>query len=238
MIGVKNHKSHTQVDEQRQIDEKIEDIHRAQSGDQRALNRFVQQNTGLVGDIAKQYRGKAEWNDLINAGLLGVAIAAKRFDITRGCRFSNYANWYIHNEIQILLGDIRGFNRNLSRNLNVIHEATRCLTIELGREPTLEELSEFTNFSQDRILRAWGKFYIAKASSLNQAFEESEHDWLESQADMKVDVWRFVENEEISNKLCELEKIGYLEHRQILIWIAKIHGYNNQQIGRQLGLWG
>lgn len=59
---------------------------------------------GLIASVAKRYRkfvgGCLEWQDLMQAGWLGVNHAAERFDHSRGFKFSTYAQWWIRTFIQ------------------------------------------------------------------------------------------------------------------------------------------
>lgn len=59
---------------------------------------------GLIGRMVQRYRrfigGCIEWDDLFQAGWLGVHHAAERFDPTRGFKFSTYAQWWIRTFIQ------------------------------------------------------------------------------------------------------------------------------------------
>jgi RNA polymerase sigma factor (sigma-70 family) len=59
---------------------------------------------GLVAKLAKRYRrfigGCLEWEDLMQAGWLGVHKAAEKFDHTRGLKFSTYAQYWIQAYVQ------------------------------------------------------------------------------------------------------------------------------------------
>lgn len=59
---------------------------------------------GLIGRVVQRYKrfigGCIEWEDLFQAGWLGLHHAAERFDPERGFKFSTYANWWIRAFIQ------------------------------------------------------------------------------------------------------------------------------------------
>ena len=62
---------------------------------------FIADNTGLVHACAQRFRGRGiEYDDLFQAGCVGLVKAADRFDAGRGLRFSTYA-------VPVILGEIK-----------------------------------------------------------------------------------------------------------------------------------
>lgn len=62
-------------------------------------NSLIMDNLKLVGHIASKYRSRPDYNDIVQAGMVGLCEAAMRFDETRGNKFSTYAGSYIHGHI-------------------------------------------------------------------------------------------------------------------------------------------
>lgn len=83
-------------------DEEITWGRRARAGEQQAINRLTLANTRLVVTIARKYVrvGGVPLADLIAEGNLGLLHAITKFDPDRGLRFSTYAGWWIHHDIQ------------------------------------------------------------------------------------------------------------------------------------------
>ena len=53
---------------------------------------FIKENMGLVYRCAKRFRGRGiEFDDLVQAGCLGLGKATDAFDWERGVKFSTYA---------------------------------------------------------------------------------------------------------------------------------------------------
>ncbi len=72
------------------IAEKIKD------GDEEALTQLVQANLRFVVSVAKGYQNLGlPLSDLINEGNLGLMVAAKRFDGSKGFKFISYAVWHL-----------------------------------------------------------------------------------------------------------------------------------------------
>ena len=73
---------------------------RARAGDKEAFDRMVTSNLRLVVKVAKEYKGRGLLIlDLISEGNIGLMQAVRKFDPSRGCRFSTYAIWWIRQAI-------------------------------------------------------------------------------------------------------------------------------------------
>lgn len=108
-------------------------------------DELISENLGLVHSCANKFRNRGiEYDDLFSAGCLGLVKAADGFDETLGFRFSTYAVPAILGEIKRLFRD--GGAVKVSRSLKEkSREAIKLrdeLSVSLGREPTVSELSE------------------------------------------------------------------------------------------------
>ncbi len=82
-------------------DEEFELARRIAGGDCEARNRLVQANLGLVGTIAREFRGRGlDYEDLKAEGNLGLIRAAEEFNPRFGTRFSTYAAYWIKQAIR------------------------------------------------------------------------------------------------------------------------------------------
>ena len=78
--------------------------------DRAERNELVEKNIGLVHACANKFRGKgAEYDDLFQAGCVGIIKAAENFDPERGFSFSTYA-------VPKIAGEIRRFLRSSGAN--------------------------------------------------------------------------------------------------------------------------
>lgn len=106
---------------------------------------LIKDNFGLVHACANKFRGRGvEYDDLFQAGCVGLVKAADNFDFSRGFAFSTYA-------VPVILGEIRRIfrdggaikiGRSLKEKARNAMKLRDELSVELGREPTVSELAE------------------------------------------------------------------------------------------------
>ena len=106
---------------------------------------LITENMGLVHTCAHRFTGKGiEYEDLFQAGCMGLVKAFDAFDRERGVRFSTYA-------VPVILGEIRRLFRDggtvkVSRTLKELSIRTarerEKFALKEGREPTIKELAE------------------------------------------------------------------------------------------------
>ncbi len=127
----------------------IKDINRRMSiGEakaRRAKKEMVEANLRLVISIAKKYTNRGlQFLDLIQEGNIGLMKAVDKFEYRRGYKFSTYATWWIRQAITRSIADQARTIRipvHMIETINKIVRSSRQLILELGREPTPEELS-------------------------------------------------------------------------------------------------
>jgi len=118
-------------------------------------NRLIQANLRLVINIAKKYLNKGlSFLDLIQEGNMGLMKAAEKYDYQKGYKFSTYSTWWIRQAITRAIADYARTIRvpvHVLETMNKITKVTISLFQELGREPTLEEISEKAGIPLEKV---------------------------------------------------------------------------------------
>ncbi|MBS1371766.1 MAG: sigma-70 family RNA polymerase sigma factor [Lentisphaeria bacterium] len=116
-----------------------------QTEDER-VNALIEQNLRLVQKIANDFLGRGlSWDDLVSEGNRGLITAARKFDPSRGARFSTYSAWWIKQAIrQAIAEQSRTVRVPIGTQINWrrIRKVAKELAEKLKREPTDEEVAE------------------------------------------------------------------------------------------------
>jgi len=129
----------------------------AREGDKAARKRLIESNLRLVISVAKKYRGRGvSFEDLIQEGNSGLIKAVERFDPDMGNRFSTYATWWIRQAVTRAVADHARTVRLPSHVVDALFRLRRAdntLSIELGRDPSEEELAERLGIKPEEVRR-------------------------------------------------------------------------------------
>lgn len=128
---------------------------KALAGDKTAIDKLVESNLLLVVSIAKRYNGCGlPLLDLIQEGNIGLITAAKKYDGTKGFRFSTYATYWIRQSISRALGEHGRTIRipaNMIDLLNKVKKTAGELSQTLNRSPKDEEIAAALGVEVDKV---------------------------------------------------------------------------------------
>ena len=133
-------------------------------------DEIVELHLPLALYLARRYEGRGEpFDDIAQAGALGLVKAVDRFDPGRGVEFSTFAG-------QTILGEIRRHfrdrtwgvhvHRSLQERTGHVGRCIRDMTQELGRPPTVAEVSGWAGVSEEQVLEALECIRACRMASL------------------------------------------------------------------------
>ena len=133
-------------------DEQLVLVKEAQAGSVRAAQRLTEGNLRFVVTIAKEYLNSGiPIDDLVNEGNIGLIKSINKFNTNLEYKFISYAVWWIRQGIiQSIYESSEMIRMPINRIgiKNKILKAKEILFNELHRDPTVEELSSFTEIAE------------------------------------------------------------------------------------------
>lgn len=150
-------------------------IAKSQQGDKEAREVLIEKNLGLVHAIVRRFAGRGvETEDLFQIGTIGLIKAIDHFDLSYDVKFSTYAVPLISGEIKRFLRDDGPVkvSRTLKEQAMKIRLVRQKLQGALGREPTLQEISEEADMSVEEIVAATEADY--KVESIDASIYQSD----------------------------------------------------------------
>lgn len=181
---------------------------------------FIENNLGLVHSICKRFSGRGiEYDDLYQAGCIGLIKATDAFDEERGLMFSTYA-------VPVIMGEVRRLFRDggavkVSRSvkelaLHIGRERQR-LEQKLGREPAVSEIAEALGVSNEDITEA----ICASQPTVSLTYDGED-------GTSEAEIPYMSVEEEISDKLCLDQAFKMLDETEKKIMNYRYFGFLTQ----------
>ena len=138
-------------------DQMDELLRKANAGDETARQALIEGNLRLVLSVIQRFEKRGESpDDLFQVGCIGLIKAISNFDPTKNVRFSTYG-------VPMIAGEVRRYLRDnsairVSRSIrDVAYKVLQCkenLLLQLGREPTIEEIAKELGLPMEDISEA------------------------------------------------------------------------------------
>lgn len=206
-------------------------IKEAQSGNEAAREQLIEQNTGLVKNIALKFAGTGyEFEDLLQIGFIGLLKAVDRFNTEYDVMFSTYAVPMILGEIKRHLRDdgrvkVSRQIKQEVRNMRKAYEEFRHIH---GRSPKLSELAEQMEISVEELLRL---MEASDAMSIPESLDDPERTETMAESEYREQEERRIDMIYLKSAIGKLAE----RERQVII-LRYFKDMTQQQIADRLGI--
>ena len=217
-------------------EETLELITKAQEGDEYSKNKLIENNLGLVRSVVSKFLNIGyDRDDLFQLGSIGLIKAIYKFDSQFNVRFSTYA-------VPMILGEIKRYLRDdgmikVSRSLKQIAVKAKVegesLSKKLGREPTIDELSNALGVEKEDLVMALES--NSSVEYLQGVIHEEEGSPIRLIDKISLDTMS--EEEKVIDNLLLKEVLGKLEKRERqIIMLRYFEDKTQSEIGEILNI--
>ena len=188
-------------------------------------DKLIEKNLYMAEILAKKYVNRGiDYDDLFQVASLGLIYAIDRYDISKGFEFSSFAMPTIVGEIKRYFRDkgwVIRVPRRIQENSKKVNNAKYHLTQELGRTPTIKDIADYVELSEEEVLEIMEASKVYTPQSLDQSFENSDSEDKDTnlidivgEEDKEFD---FIDNQDFIRKT--LDKLTEVEKQIILILV-------------------
>ncbi len=191
-----------------------------------AKNYLVNNNLMLVIPYAKKYYSpNLPLLDRIQEGNTGVIIAAERFDYRKKNKFSTYAVWWIRQAILRAISESNEIRIPLQAYCNIkrVEKSMGELRGNLEGEPSIKEVSENTEFTEEKVKNIFLHMKTRTTSSLQDKLSDGE-----------TEMGDLIENENSENAELETTKANLNE--TIIKTLKKLRPRDEEVIKMRFGI--
>lgn len=206
-------------------------IQSSQKGDQQAKETLILENSGLIWSVVRRFVGRGvESDDLYQLGCVGFLKAVDGFDLNFGTQFSTYAVPKIAGEIRRFLRDdgIVKVSRGIKERAASIKHMRNQLIHALGREPSIQEISDQTGFTIEEII---------SAENATASIESIQQDTGESGFSLEDILTKSETEDQMVEQISLYQAIEKLPERDsLVIHLRYFHGLTQERVSRVLGV--
>ena len=192
----------------KQKDKSVEELFREyeETKDLKIREQLIEEHLYIAEILAKKYTNKGiEYDDLFQVASIGLILAVDRFDVSRGYKFSSYATPTIIGEIKKHFRD-KGWVIRVPRRIQElskrVNNAKTFLSQTLQRSPTIGDIAEYLETTEEEVLEAMEASKVYSPQSLDAAFDSYDDDREMNLADLigeedayyeKIETWDFIQ---------------------------------------------
>ncbi|MBN7773359.1 SigB/SigF/SigG family RNA polymerase sigma factor [Clostridium aminobutyricum] len=201
-------------------------------------NQIVEAYLYMVEILIRRYLNKGvDYDDLYQVGAMALVAAVDRFDPEKGFEFSSFAT-------PTILGEIKRYFRDKEWSMKVprrtkeislkLSSAKEELFEKCGRTPTVAELAEHLELTQEEVLEAIESSKAYATYSLNQSIDDSERELVnyEKFASIEEKGYNSVEDFEIIKAVFK----NFNEKEKSVFKLRYVENKTQSDIAEQLGV--
>lgn len=208
-------------------------IRRSQAGDQAARDILVEKNVRLVWSVVQRFLNRGyDPDDLFQIGSIGLLKSVDKFDLSYDVKFSTYAVPMIIGEIQRFIRDDGAVkvSRSLKELGNKIRRARDELAKRDGKVPTISDLAEYLEVSQEEILMA--QEAGRSPASIHETVYENDGDPI-----ILIDQISDEDNNRWFDKIALEEAIRELDERErLIVYLRYYKDQTQSEVAVRLGI--
>jgi len=213
-------------------DEIRELLVKSQAGDKMARDILIERNVRLVWSVIQRFLHRGyESDDLFQIGCIGLMKAIDKFDLTYEVKFSTYAVPMIIGEVQRFLRDdgTVKVSRSLKELANKIRATKEVLTRKLERSPTISEIANELQLTNEEIAEA------QEAARIPQSIHETVY---ENGGEAITLIDQLAENvHEPVEKLAIMDAVDKLPKReQLIIFLRYYQDQTQAEVAARLNI--
>lgn len=214
-----------------------EEIIKAQKGDEEAMASLINNNIGLVYNIARRFYDRGyEKEDLNQIGTMGLIKSIRKFDINYDVKLSTYAVPFIIGEIKRYIRDDGKVkvSRSIKELAQKIGQLQREYIQKEGKDIKIEEIAQILKVSKEDIAIAIDATSSSSVVSINEKVSDNSGKEMDLEDVLKD---KKDEMQEITNKLTVEKLLKELKERERKILILRYYKGNTQcQVAKMLGI--
>ena len=208
------------VGNEEEFNNDIEDIIKAQKGNEDTMEKLIESNKGLIWSIIRRFKDRGiEIDDLYQIGVLGLIKSIKKFDTTFDVRLSTYAVPYIMGEIKRHIRDDGPIkvSRSIKELGRKVMEIQREQLKKTGQDISISQVAKKLKVSKEEVALALDSFNPVESIYSNMSDKEDGQTLLDT-ISSNVD-----EQQEIINRLSLKQLIEDLDNNEKQIIILRYY---------------
>jgi RNA polymerase sigma-B factor len=217
------------------IDELFE-LHRDRQ-DPAVVEELVRRFEPLARSVARRYHSRGEpLEDLTQVATVGLLKAIAKFDPSRGFAFTSYAT-------PTMLGELKRYFRDSGWAVHVprgvkeraveLARVTEALSSRLGRSPSLTELAEALDASEEQTLEAIEAYHARHAAPLDHGSDDDESPQLAPAQMLGAEDERLEQAEYLSVIAKGVESLS--ESERMILYLRFGRDLTQSEIARRMG---